>query len=1043
MYRSRRDQAFARTLALSWLVFLVCPPEVLGARTQVREYERVFTTYPYSDPDPVPAMTRFYPYFRFDGFTDQPVQKKWKVVELSNAYLQILILPEIGGKIWATIEKASGKSFVYFNHVIKFRDISMRGPWTSGGIEPNYGIIGHAPTCCSPVDYLVRHNSDGSASCFVGALDLLTRTSWCLEIKLAPDAACLSTRSFWHNSSSVDQPYYTWMNVGIKAAGNLEFVNPGTHYIYHDGKAYNWPTNLDNGHDLAWYEQNNFGSYKSYHVLGRLSEFFGGYWHDEDFGMAHWSPFGDKPGKKIWIWGLSRQGMIWEKLLTDTDGQYVEVQSGRLFNQADSQSTLSPFKHMEFPPHATDSWTEYWLPVKKIGGFVSASPWGALNVGQSNGCLVLRICPTRPMHDRLELFDGEHLLHGETVNLTPMVPFEQVVPLATAPRALRVCLGGDKLQYAAGNENILNRPLEAPADFDWNSVYGRYIKGKESARQKSYTEAAEQLSLCLKQDPYFVPALIELASLANRNGDSATAADYGRRALSVDTYEPEANYQFGLAQAALANHAEAQAAFGIAALTSGWRSAADTELAKEYLREKRYERALARAEESLEGNPRNLDALQLSACIHRLRGEGPQARKALALALDLNPLNHLARFERCLLEAKGFSEFSSLIRNELPEQTCLELAAWYRNAGLDTEAAQVLRLAPPTAEVLYWLAYLSGDRQLLARAEEASPSFVFPFRGEAIPVFTWAAGQRQSWQAWYYLALIYWHQGELEKARKLLTDCGDKPPFAPFYAVRAQLVDQTSLADLKRAAELAPDQWRYGMMLVKHLLHVNDIAGAMATAKENAQRFPTNDALALLHAKALLLSGDYQGTIERLTPLHLLPSEGTTEARALFHEANLMLAAHRIRDGAFDQALTLIDQARTWPENLGSGKPYPADTDERLEDWLAYQVALNQQHARPARPLLEKIVAFQSSRAGTRDSGAIICALALKELGRSVEAERLLNDWLQAQPNSELAQWGADLLAGRATPLPKTVTDLRARVIYACQNQGPGKPVAR
>ena len=54
-------------------------------------------------------------------------------------------------------------------------------------------------------------------------------------------------------------------------------------------------------------------------------------------------------------WGLSRQGMIWEKLLTDTDGQDVEVQSGRLFNQAAEASTLTPFKHRGFEPHSADT----------------------------------------------------------------------------------------------------------------------------------------------------------------------------------------------------------------------------------------------------------------------------------------------------------------------------------------------------------------------------------------------------------------------------------------------------------------------------------------------------------------------------------------------------------------------------------------------------------------------------------------------------------------------------------------------------------------
>ena len=46
-----------------------------------------------------------------------------------------MILPEVGGKIWSAIEKSTGKSFIYYNHVVKFRDVAMRGPWTSGGIE--------------------------------------------------------------------------------------------------------------------------------------------------------------------------------------------------------------------------------------------------------------------------------------------------------------------------------------------------------------------------------------------------------------------------------------------------------------------------------------------------------------------------------------------------------------------------------------------------------------------------------------------------------------------------------------------------------------------------------------------------------------------------------------------------------------------------------------------------------------------------------------------------------------------------------------------
>jgi len=52
----------------------------------------------------------------------------------------------------------------------------MRGPWTSGGIEFNFGLIGHNPSTATPVDYTVLTNEDGSVSCFVGNLDLPSRT---------------------------------------------------------------------------------------------------------------------------------------------------------------------------------------------------------------------------------------------------------------------------------------------------------------------------------------------------------------------------------------------------------------------------------------------------------------------------------------------------------------------------------------------------------------------------------------------------------------------------------------------------------------------------------------------------------------------------------------------------------------------------------------------------------------------------------------------------------------------------------------------------
>jgi tetratricopeptide (TPR) repeat protein len=222
---------------------------------------------------------------------------------------------------------------------------------------------------------------------------------------------------------------------------------------------------------------------------------------------------------------------------------------------------------------------------------------------------------------KLRVFDGKRLLAERDVNLTPMRTVEEIVKCEGEVKALRITVGGDKLSYVAEPDNVLSRPLEAPRDFDWKSTYGLYLKGKENARQRFYTKASEGFQACLKTDPNFAPALVEMASLSNRSGNRADARDFARHALSIDTYDPAANYQFGLASAALDHNADAQDAFSLAALSIGWRSAACVELAKEFLREKRYDRALASAQQSLDANRLNLDAIQLQVCIHRLQGD--------------------------------------------------------------------------------------------------------------------------------------------------------------------------------------------------------------------------------------------------------------------------------------------------------------------------------------------------------------------------------------------------------------------------------------
>ncbi|HEY9489840.1 MAG TPA: DUF5107 domain-containing protein, partial [Chryseosolibacter sp.] len=909
----------------------------------VKESKKVFTTYDFSDPNPVAQMGKFYPYYRFDGYTNTPVQKEWKIVELENDFIKLMVLPEIGGKIWAAWEKSTGKPFIYYNQVVKFRDVAMRGPWTSGGIEANYGIIGHTPNCATPMDYMTETKEDGSVSCYIGTLDLLTRTYWTIEINLPKDKAYFTTRSFWNNSTSMEQPYYTWMNVGMPSKGNLEFIYPGTHYLGHDGDYSDWEINQDNGKDISFYENNDFGGPKSYHIIGKYSDFFGAYYHDEDFGMARYSLRDEKPGRKIWIWGLSRQGMIWEKLLSDNDGQYVEVQSGRLFNQADVESNTTPFKQLGFAPHTTDEWTEYWFPVKGTKGFVKANEYGALNLRTDESKVNIDFLPLQDLNEEIKVYEDNKLVYTKSAALKTLTPFTDSFTFNGNTEDLTVTVGESMMLYRSDSiEGTLSRPLKSPEDFDWNSAFGQHILSKEFIQQRMYIPAAEKLRASLEKDPHYLPALADMAMLAYLNMNYEESLKYATHALSIDTYDPGANFYYGLANRKLGKVADAKDGFDIASLSPSFRGAAYTELSKIFFQEKDYNKATHYARKSLDLNAGNTTALQILAVTGRIENIKSQSEEALQALNDLSPLNHFIRFERYRWQNSDANrtKFIETIQNEMPHESFMQLADFYLSLGLTEEALAVLSLSKENPEVYYRMAYLKDQinpgsgKDLIEKADQTSPLLVFPFRETTAEALEWVISQSQDWKPKYFLALIHWSRNHTDKAKELFAQCGE-PDFAPFYAARAELnKNEHYSSDLKRAAQLNPNEWRFGKMLAEHYVGEKKHEEALSVASDYHKRFPNDFRINMLLAKTLLLNKQYKATTDLLNKTTILPYEGATDGRQLYREAWLMQAVGQIKDKNYKTAIASINKAKLWPENLGAGKPYDDMLDLRLENYL-------------------------------------------------------------------------------------------------------------
>jgi hypothetical protein len=169
----------------------------------------------------------------------------------------------------------------------------------------------------------------------------------------------------------------------------------------------------------------------------------------------------------------------------------------------------------------------------------------------------------------------------------------------------------------------------------------------------------------------------------------------------------------------------------------------------------------------------------------------------------------------------------------------------------------------------------------------------------------------------------------------------------------------------------------------------------------------------------LSLNGRYRDSAALLDRLQVLPYEGANEGRRLHREAHLMLAVEALRRGDRKGALERIGVARTWPEHLGAGKPYPADVDERLEDWLEWRSLAasggTKGPSREAQVVLERVSTSTRRPVG---AGGLARALALRDAARTADAEHAIDAWVKATPDAGLATWGRSVFSGQPAPAP-------------------------
>src|SRR6185436_1158838 len=132
-------------------------------------------------------------------------------------------------------------------------------------------------------------------------------------------------------------------------------------------------------------------------------------------------------------WGADADGLDWRKALSDDNSAYVEVQAGIFRNQE---------KYGFLQPHESVRFTEYWMPVREIGGITRANLDAVVHVTRADaarGDLTVGVNVNRAVRGgALRVKDGEAVVASVPLTLTPAGSLTRTFPGLAADKRYTV-----------------------------------------------------------------------------------------------------------------------------------------------------------------------------------------------------------------------------------------------------------------------------------------------------------------------------------------------------------------------------------------------------------------------------------------------------------------------------------------------------------------------------------------------------------------------------------------------------------------------------
>ncbi len=935
-------------------------------------------TYPAGKPDKNPMFLekrvyqgssgKVYPLPVIDKIYDSKVTQKYRVVFLENDYIQIWIIPELGGRIQRALDKTNNYDFVYYNQVIKPALVGLAGPWISGGIEFNWPQH-HRPSTYSPVEYTLKENEDGSKTCWVGEIDQMYGTKVTAGFTIYPDKAYLEIKAQLYNRTCEPQTFLWWANPAVAVNDHTQSVfPPDVTAVFDHGKrdvssfpiatGTYYKVDYSAGVDISKYK--NIPVPTSYMAYKSDYNFVGGYDHQKEAGLLHVADHHISPGKKQWTWGNGDFGQAWDRNLTDEDGPYIELMTGVYTDNQPDFTWLNPYEEKTF--------TQYFMPYKNIGMVKNASTDAAVNLEVEKGIIRVSVYATSVFKDAtVELKGKNSVYHKITTEISPVSTcsfecrlvqgdIETDLTLTVTAKDGRVLVSYTPKIVEQDLVPNAAKAISQPSEL--TNTEALYLAGihLEQYRHATY-EPENYYEEGLRRDPEDIRINNAYGTLLFRRGLFAKSEQYFRTAVKTSTrhnpnpYDGEPYYNLGLSLKMQGKLDEAYDAFYKACWNVAMQDCGYFSLSKINCMRQEFDLALMHVEKSIVRNYHNFKARNLKTALLRKSGNFNKAESFAKETIEIDIMDFGARNELYLiareagnLESAGrlLEELVTLMRNDL--KNYIELSLDYSDCGMYKEAAEILErlisnsAAGDVSPMLYYytgwnLLSLGQDeaaRDYFTKGASAKPDYCFPNRLEDILLLqTVQRVNPADSKAFYYLGNLWYDKKQYEEAVARWEKSRELDDTYPTVHRNLSLAYYNKLHDEVKARESLEKAFRLNQEDSRVFLELDQLYKKLGVAPEERLRnfekyidlVEIRDDLYVEYITLINISGDFRKAKELISKRKFHPWEGGEgKITKQYVNCNIELGKELISGNKYEAAIAVLSEALTYPHNLGEGK---------------------------------------------------------------------------------------------------------------------------